>query len=90
MTSTPPSSTPTPDATERHRTMKCPECGRIASVPDRCNRPICVHVWEGYVPEIWDGDDLSGDGRTIEESPNPDYRKPGPDTWTAMVEVTCG
>ena len=67
------------------RHMRCPECGRIASVPDRCKRPICVHAWTGSAPEIWDGDDTNGEGRTVEQSPNEPFRSPGPKTWAAMV-----
>jgi hypothetical protein len=67
------------------RTLRCPECSRVASVPDWCNRPICVHDWDGYAPEIWDG--KPDDGRPIEESPNEKYRTPGPDTWADMVPV---
>lgn len=64
------------------RVMRCPECGRVASVPEWCKRPICVHAWNGYAPEIWDGDEH---GDRIEDSPNVDYRTPGPSTWAEMV-----
>jgi len=68
--------------------MRCPECGRIASVHDDCERPICIHAWDNWVPEIWDANNCGGDGwESIEESPNPLYRVPGPLTWTAMVPL---
>lgn len=66
------------------RTFRCPLCGRISSVAEGIARPICVHAWDGGTPEIWDGDDTDGEGRTIEESPNKDYRTPGPNTWAEM------
>jgi hypothetical protein len=65
----------------------CPECGRVASVPEWCSRPICVHAWDGNAPEIWDGDDTDGNGRAIEQAPHEPGRTPGPDTWTAMVPL---
>lgn len=71
----------------RERVVRCPECGRVASVPEWCSRPICVHAWDGNTPEVWDGDDSNGEGRPIEQSPNEKYRTPGPDTWTEMVPV---
>lgn len=64
--------------------MRCPECGRVASVPEWCKRPICVHAWDGCGPEIWDGDDSGADGGPVETSPNKEWRSPGPATWTAM------
>jgi hypothetical protein len=67
------------------KVVMCPECGRVASTPEWCIRPICVHGWEGCVPEVWDGDDTNGSGRPIEHSPNEAFRMPGPNTWTAMV-----
>jgi hypothetical protein len=69
------------------RHMVCPECGRIASVAEWCARPICVHAWDSYAPEIWDGDDSGSDGRPIEWSPNEEWRTPGPDTWAAMIDL---
>jgi hypothetical protein len=69
------------------KVMRCPECGRVASVPGWCARPICVHAWEGCSPEIWDGDDPHGRGRPIEASDTEAYRVPGPHTWAAMVEI---
>lgn len=63
----------------------CPECGRVASVPEWCKRPICVHAWDGCAPEIWDGDDTDGEGHPVEQSPTEAWRTPGPRTWTAMV-----
>lgn len=69
------------------RHLRCPECGRIASVPEWCSRPICVHAWAGCAPEIWDGDDRDGEGHPIEWSPNEAFRSSGPETWTAMVPV---
>lgn len=57
----------------------------MASVPEWCARPICVHKWDGYVPEIWDGDDTNGVGRKIEQSPDESYRIPGPNTWAQMM-----
>lgn len=73
------------------KTLKCPECDRVASVPEWCSRPICVHAWDGLSPEIWDGDDRDGEGHPIEWAPNEKYRVPGPDTWAEMVPFTpCG
>jgi len=69
---------------ESERIMRCPDCGRVASVSPWCKRPICVHAWDGCTPEVWDGDDTNGEGRPIEWSPNEEYRVPGPQTWTAM------
>jgi hypothetical protein len=69
------------------RIMGCPECGRVASVPDWCARPICVHAWVDSAPEVWDGDDTNGEGRPIERAPHEPYRTPGPNTWTAMQPV---
>ena len=63
----------------------CPQCGRIASVVEDCKRPICLHAWEGNVPEVWDGDNTNGLGRKIEESPNEKMRGPGPTTWAQML-----
>lgn len=37
--------------------------------------------------EIWDGNDVDGDNRPIEWSPNEEFRIPGPDTWTEMIEI---
>lgn len=71
-----------PPENDAFRVLCCPECGRVASVPERCKRPICVHSWDGYTPEIWDAD---AEGDRIEDSPNERYRTPGPDTWTEMV-----
>jgi hypothetical protein len=71
---------------EPRRILRCPECGRVASVPDYCARPICVHADEPYAPEVWDGDDENG--RPIEQSPNEEWRTPGPSTWAEMVPVT--
>jgi hypothetical protein len=69
------------------RTMRCPTCKRVASVPDWCSRPICLHSWAGSnTPEIWDGDDVDGEGRSIEESPNEEYRTPGKH-WSEMHKV---
>lgn len=68
------------------RTLICLTCQRVASVPEWCARPICVHAWDGNAPEVWDGDD-PGEGRPIEQAPNEKWRRPGPDTWTAMVEL---
>ena len=70
------------------RVFVCQECNRIASVPDWCSRPICVHAWENCTPEIWDGDDVDGEGRLIEESPEPRFRTPGPHSWTEMANVS--
>lgn len=64
--------------------MRCPSCGRVSSVAPWYTRPICVHAWDSGTPEIWDGDDTDGDGRAIEQSPNEDWRTPGPRTWTEM------
>lgn len=61
---------------------RCPECGRVSSVAEYVSRPICVHSWDSGTPEIWDGDDV--EGTPIEQSPNPEWRTPGPKTWTAM------
>lgn len=72
---------------EAERQMECPECGRVSSVAPWLTRPICVHSWASGVPEIWDGDDVNGEGRPIECSPNENYRVPGPDTWAVMVPV---
>lgn len=69
------------------RHLRCPECGRVASVPEWCARPICVHAWDNNTPEVWDGDDRDGEGRPIEWSPNEKFRTPGPDTWAEMVPV---
>lgn len=63
---------------------RCPECGRAATIAPWISRPICVHSWDNATPEIWDGDDPP-----IEEARNPEYRTPGPKTWTAM-EVVSG
>lgn len=65
--------------------MRCPECGRVASVAPWVKRPICLHTFAANVPEVWDGDDHDGEGHPIEWAPNPVYRKPGPRTWTEMV-----
>jgi hypothetical protein len=75
---------PDPDGGRR---MECPECGRVATVPPWCKRPICVHDWTGNAPEIWDGDDVDGRGGyyPIEASQNADWRTPGPNTWALMV-----
>lgn len=67
---------------ENGRILRCPSCGRVTSVPDWCKRPICVHAWDGYTPEVWDGDE---EGGRIEDVPNEDFRAPGPRTWTEMV-----
>lgn len=67
--------------------MRCPECGIIASIAPWCARPVCVHSWDGNEPEIWDGDDVGWDARRIEDSPNPTYRTPGPETWAEMVPL---
>jgi len=64
------------------RVVRCPECGRVSSVASWIKRPICVHGWENGTPEIWDGDQ---EGHKIEDSPNPVWRTPGPETWTEMV-----
>lgn len=74
---------------DEFRHMRCPECGRVASVASWCRRPICVHAWEGSAPtpEVWDGDDVDGDGRAIERSPNEKMRAPGAGTWAEMVAV---
>jgi hypothetical protein len=37
------------------RTLICPECGRVSSVAEWVERPICVHAWDNGTPEIWDG-----------------------------------
>jgi hypothetical protein len=66
------------------RTMRCPECRRVASVPSWCTRPICVHAWGGCAPEIWNRDDPDV---KLEQSPDPHWREPGPETWVTMVEV---
>jgi hypothetical protein len=66
---------------------QCPECKRVASVPEWCARPICVHAWDGNTPEVWNGDDTDGEGRPIEWSPNERYRDPGPETWSGMERV---
>lgn len=73
-------------AQEPIRTLRCPRCGRVASVAPWCARPICVHAWENVAPEIWDGDDSDGNGSKIEDSPNEAYRTPG-DTWEEMLPV---
>lgn len=79
----------TTDKSDTARVLRCPECGRVASVPEWCARPICVHAWSDCAPEIWDGDDCGVEpGRKIEESPNEDYRTPGPDTWAEMVPLS--
>lgn len=70
------------------RTLECPECHRVASVADHCKRPICVHNGASNGPEIWDGDDVDGEGRRIEDSPEPRWRTPGPTTWAEMVPVS--
>jgi hypothetical protein len=69
------------------RIVYCPECRRVASVPEWCSRPICVHAWDGCTPEVWDGDDCGPDEgpRRIEDSPNEAWRTPGPKTWAEMV-----
>lgn len=70
------------------RILMCPECERVASIGDGYNaRPICVHsdAGGGGAPEIWDGDDVDGEGRTIEMSPAEVYRTPGPNSWSEMV-----
>lgn len=67
--------------------MMCPRCGRVASVPGWCSRPICVHAWNGSSPEVWDGDDVDGEGRRVEDSPEESFRSPGPTTWSEMVPV---
>lgn len=69
------------------RTLVCPECGRVSSVSPWCARPICVHAWMDAGVEIWDADNVDGDGRSIECSPNESYRTPGPYTWAEMVEL---
>lgn len=74
-------------AKEAMRHMRCPECGRVASVAEWCSRPICVHAWVSNVPEVWDGDNVEGEGGPIEQSPSEAYRSPGPRTWMAMVVV---
>jgi hypothetical protein len=66
------------------RHMRCPDCGRVASVPDWCSRPICVHTWTGCAPEIWDADDTGANGGPIELAPNEEYRSPG--KWWAHME----
>lgn len=68
-------------------TYRCGECGRVSSVAEWVKRPICVHAWDAGSPEIWDGDDVDGEGRTIEQSPNEDYRVPGATTWIEMTRV---
>lgn len=70
------------------RTLRCPDCGRVASVPEWCQRPVCVHAWDGMAPEIWDGNDTNGEGRRLEDSPNPGFREPGPTTWSEMVPLS--
>lgn len=64
---------------KKQRVMRCPECGRIASVAEWIGRPLCVHSWESGTPEIWDGDDPP-----IENAVNEAWRSPGPNTWTEM------
>lgn len=75
------------DVTSEARVMRCPECGRVASVPEWCARPVCVHAWDGCTPEVWDGDNTNGEGRHIEQSPNEEFRSPGPGTWAEMVAL---
>lgn len=70
-------------------TFICPKCGRMTSVPEWCTRPICVHAWDGNTPEIWDGDNTDGEGRTIEESLDKTFRVPGTDTWAQMITWTA-
>lgn len=72
---------------EEKRLYRCPECGAVASVAPWCKRPICVHSWDYNKPEIWDGDDVDGNGRSIEESPNRTWRTPGLKTWTEMLPL---
>lgn len=69
------------------RVYECPECGRVASVPEWVARPVCVHAWCSSTPEVWDGDDADGEGRLIELSPHEPFRTPGPNTWTEMVPL---
>lgn len=69
------------------RTLECPECQRVASVAPWVARPICVHAWGSKAPEVWDGDDVDGSGRRIEESPERRWRSPGPATWAEMVPL---
>lgn len=72
---------------EGQRVVRCPSCGRVASVPEWCARPICVHAWDGYAPEVWDGDDH--DGRRVEDSPYEPFRTAGPNTWMTMLPVAA-
>jgi hypothetical protein len=69
------------------RTLRCPECQRVASVPDWCERPICMHAWDGMTPEVWDGNNTGFDAGTIEKSRLESMRTPGPRTWSEMVEL---
>lgn len=68
-------------------TYYCPECGYVSTVGRFIRRPICLHVLsiEG-TPEIWDADDSGGHGRRIEDSPQAEYRSPGP-RWQFMVAL---
>jgi hypothetical protein len=67
----------TPDG----RVVRCPDCGRVTSVPEWCKKPVCVHDWEGNTPEVWDdaADPMS-------ESVEPSWRQPG-EHWSYMVET---
>jgi hypothetical protein len=77
-----------PQRSKPIRHMRCPECGRVSSVPEWVARPICVHAWLDCGPEIWNGDDSDGDGHSIEVSASEKWREPGPGTWTEM-EACC-
>lgn len=81
-----------PQEREPERVFMCPLCGRVSSVAEYCTRPICVHSWEGNAgcPEVWDGDNVDGEGRGIEQSPQESFRSPGPHTWAEMVPAALG
>jgi hypothetical protein len=70
------------DHADTIRVMCCPLCHRVASVAPWVKRPICVHSWQGGVPEIWDGDDPP-----IEQARNIEFRTPGPTTWSEMEQA---